>query len=150
MPRPFAKVFILVGLLSTALIARSAAPPAEVAAPVKAAVQLFFDRVAKGQAKDNEQLFLNNDVPITGFEVRRPNDRPYFQKSPAEMLKRFGSQPKYFVVDRIDVDRIHDRLAVARVEWKTGGARGHSIITWHNDGQSWRIVGFFQDEHFVW
>lgn len=45
---------------------------------------------------------------------------------------------------------IVESLAVSRVEWKTGGARGHSIITWHKDGQVWRIVSMYHDEHFMW
>jgi len=137
-------------LASAFVLARSAAPPADVSTPVKAAVQLFYDRIAKGQAKDNEELFFKPDVLVTGFGYGRGGERPFFTKSPADYLKGFGTEPKYFIVDRIDVDRIHDRLAVARVEWKTGGARGHSIITWSNDGQNWRIVSFFQDMHFVW
>src|SRR5262245_26613722 len=136
--------------ISAALFAGSAPPAVDVATPVKAAVNLFYDRIAKGKAMDNEEIFFKRDVAITGFGFGRPNERPFFQKTPAEYLKGFGAEPRYFVVDRIDVDRIHDHLAVARVEWKTGGAKGHSIITWHNDGQNWRIVSFFQDMHFVW
>jgi hypothetical protein len=149
MARPFLILAFLIIMPPTPL-AHSAPPPADVASPVKALVHLFYDRVAQGRAKDNEELFLKRDMPITGFEVRRPNDRPFFQKTPADYLKTFSSEPKYFVVDRIDVDRIHDHLAVARVEWKTGGYRGHSVITWSNDGKEWRIVGFFVDQHFVW
>lgn len=137
-------------ILSAAVLARSAPPPEDVATPVKAAVDLFYDRVAKGKAQDNEELFFKRDLTVTGFGFGQRQQRPLFQKDAVEYLKGFGTEPKYFVVDRIDVDRIHDYLAVARVEWKTGGAKGHSVITWHKDGQHWRIVSFFQDLHFVW
>jgi len=145
-------LFVLVvgGVLSAVLFASSTPPRADVVTPVKAAVNLFYDRVAKGKAVDNEELFFKRDLPITGYGFGREKERPFFQKSAADYLKSFPTEPKYFVVDRIDVDRIHDHLAVSRVEWKTGGARGHSVITWHNDGQNWRIVSFFQDMHFVW
>ena len=150
MRRRLAIPLLLTGVFSATVLAFSDKPPADVATPVKAAVHLFYDRVANGLAKDNESLFLNRDLAITGYNVGRPDNRTFFQKPPAEFLKRFSTEPKYFVVERIDVDRVHDYLAVSRVEWKTGGARGHSIITWHKVGDTWRIVSFFQDEHFVW
>lgn len=127
----------------------SAAPPANVETPVKERVNLFYDRIAKGKAAENEAMFLKPEVPVTGFGYGR-EERPFFVTKSTDYLKRHGDQPKYYVVDRIDVDRIHNRLAVARVEWKTGGARGHSVITWSSDGKDWRIVGFFEDMHFVW
>lgn len=147
MARPLIILALSIGVPASIV---AAVPAADVATPVKAAVNRFFDRIARGKAKDNEELFLNRDVPITGFAVQRPNVRPFFQKTAAEFLKQFGTEPGYFAVDRIDVIRIHDHLAVATVEWKTGGARGASVITWSKNGEHWRIVGFFDDRHFVW
>jgi hypothetical protein len=136
--------------VATAAFAMTSKPPVDVDIQVKERVNHFFDQVAKGKASENESMFLKPDVSVNGFGYGRGDERPYFQMKPAEFLKRHGNLPKYFVVNGVQVDRVHDRLAVARVDWKAGGMRGNSVITWVNDGKTWQIVTFFQDEHFVW
>jgi hypothetical protein len=123
------------------------AKPADAA---KATVDRYFENWKQGKGIANLELFQSPQVVVSGM-LHSPK-AAHWSKSAAEYMKRFPDKPIEFLpVDSLEVDLLHEGLAIAKVKYRGGGHKDSAIFTIQKTTDAdWKIVSLYVDSHFVW
>lgn len=116
----------------------------------RAIVDRYFENWKSGKGAANLELFQSPQVTVSGM-LHSPKTA-YWSKSAAEYIKRFPEKAVEFLpVDSLDVELVHEGLAIAKVKYRGGGHKDSAIFTLQRTLDSdWKIVSLYVDSHFVW
>jgi hypothetical protein len=149
-------------LMASIMAQEAAAPPSITAASskleegekhkeaAKAVVAQFFENWKSGKGASNLELFQSPQVIVSGM-LHSPKTA-YWSKSAAEYMKRFPDKAIEFLpVDSLEVDLVHEGMALVKVKYRGGGHRDSAVFTVQRTQESdWKIVSLYVDSHFVW
>jgi hypothetical protein len=122
-------------------------------AAIKGLVTNFYKNWEQGKATQNKELFLSADVPAVGIA---PDHRPghqtvIWQKKAGDLLKEWETNPpKFLEIDSVDVDRVGESLAVARVTYRSSAIKGRAVFTLCSGSAGWRIASLVLETRFNW
>jgi hypothetical protein len=117
---------------------------------VKVIVNRYFANWKSGKGTANLELFHSPQVVVSGM-LHSPKTANW-SKSASEYVKLFPDKPIEFLpVDSIEIDLVHEGLALAKAKYRGGGHRESAIFTIQRTIDSdWKIVAIYVDSHFVW
>jgi hypothetical protein len=118
---------------------------------VKLVVESYFSNWKSGKGAESVPLFHAPEVVVTGT-LHVPNRPQYWHKTAKEHVQQFPDKPiEYLPVEAIDVDVVHEGLAIARVKYRGGGHKDTAVFALApTEKGDWKIVSLFVDSHFVW
>lgn len=115
---------------------------------VKTAAMEFYAKLRDGNATQNEAAFHHPSAAVSG--ISRLRDARPWRKTAAEYLKGHGDAPKSLALDSVDVDMIHEGLAVAKIKYRASGLKGYAVLAFTAEKNDWRIVSLYEETFFVW
>jgi hypothetical protein len=122
-------------------------------AAIKEVVTNFYKNWEQGKATQNKPLFVSAEMPAVGIAPDHRPGRPtvIWQKKAGELLTEWENKPpKFLALDTVDVDRIGESLAVARVTYRASAIKGRAVFTLSADAGQWRIASLVLETRFNW